>query len=191
MTEAEFETLLSFPVRVEAAELRAAGMLFLDRIVAASSYEASPLLRFAVQRFKYKKQQSYGKELGALLLEASEMILPSDDLVLCPVPLHWFRAFARGFNQSEVLARTVAEERGWTYASLLKRTRSTGHQAHRAHAERQAAVADAFSLTTDQLPLHVVLVDDIATTGSTLNACARVLKMAGVEYVEALVLAKG
>lgn len=191
MTEAEFLGLVSFPVRVETEELREAGLLFLDRIVAASSYEASPLLRFAVHRFKYKRQTSYARELGTILAEASLMILPSDDLTLCPVPLHWSREYTRGFNQSALLADTVGAERGWPVMHLLKRIHATGHQARRAHAERHAAMMNAFAITTNNLPLHAILIDDIATTGSTLDACAQVLKMAGVEYVEALVLAKG
>lgn len=191
VTEEEFSLLISFPVRTEAPELRAAGLLFLDRIVAASPYGASPLLQVAVRRFKYGRQRSYARELGAVLAEASEMIIPSDDLALCPVPLHWSRRFSRGFNQSELLARAVSEERGWPLASLLGRIRPTGHQAHRSHDARREALRGAFTLTQIKIPLHVVLVDDIATTGSTLDACAEVLKMAGVEYVEALVIAKG
>jgi ComF family protein len=191
MTEQEFLSLVSFPVRVEEAALRADGLQFLDRIVAASSYEASPLLRSAVHRFKYGRQQSYARELGTILAEASTMIVPSYDLTLCPVPLHWSRAFSRGFNQSDLLADAVSEERGWPVVSLLKRRRATGHQAHRSHADRRDALHEAFVLRRETLPLHVVLIDDIATTGSTLDACAEVLKMAGVEYVEALVIAKG
>jgi predicted amidophosphoribosyltransferase len=61
--------------------------------------------------------------------------------------------------------------------------RHTGHT--------RDALHEAFVLRRETLPLHVVLIDDIATTGSTLDACAEVLKMAGVEYVEALVIAKG
>lgn len=191
MTEEEFCTLVSFPVRTETEELRAAGLRFLDRIVAASSYEASPLLKAAVRRFKYGRQRSYERELGVILAEASEMIIPTDDITLCPVPLHWMRAFSRGFNQSVLLAQAVGDERGWEVRSLLRRRRATGHQAHRSHEARHAAVSGAFILHAKILPLHVVLVDDIATTGSTLDACAEVLKMAGVEYVEALVIAKG
>lgn len=191
MTEAEFETLVSFPVRTEAEELRASGLRFLDRIVAASSYEASPLLRSAVHRFKYGRQRSYAQELGAILLEASEMMDVTGETVLCPVPLHWTRTFERGFNQSELLADILSAERHWPLLKLLRRRRATGHQAHRSHEERHEAMRHAFVMTTAVAPEHVILIDDIATTGSTLDACAEVLKMAGVECVEALVIAKG
>ncbi len=191
MTEEEFGALITFPVRIETAELRAAGILYLDRIVAASSYESSPLLRFAVHRLKYGRQRSYAKELGTVIVEASEILSFSEDSVLCPVPLHWMRQCARGFNQSALLAEMVAEERGWPCVSLLKRVRATGHQAHRSHAERHRALSNAFHLKELFAPPHVVLIDDVATTGSTLDACAQVLKEAGVERVEALVIAKG
>jgi len=191
MTEKEFEALVSFPVRVEAEELRASGLLFLDRIVAAGSYEASPLLRSAVHRFKYDRQKSYAQELGAILLEASEMMEMTGETVLCPVPLHWTRTFERGFNQSDVLAQILGEERHCKVSPLLKRRRATGHQAHRSHEERHEAMRNAFAVTTSHLPERVILIDDVATTGSTLDACAEVLKMAGVDCVEALVMAKG
>ncbi len=191
MTEEEFGALVAFPVRTGTEELRAAGLRFLDGIVAASSYEASPLLRAAVHRLKYGRQRSYARELGAILLEASDRIVMTGEMVLCPVPLHWTRTFERGFNQSALLAEIISEERHWPVAHLLRRTRSTGHQAHRSHEERHSAMRDAFAITTLSVPEHVVLIDDIATTGSTLDACAEVLKMAGVEYVEALVIAKG
>lgn len=191
MTEEEFASLLTFPVRMETGELRASGIEYLDRLVAASSYESSPLLRFAVHRFKYGRQRSYERELGAILGEASEMIVASDDMVLCPVPLHWSRLCERGFNQSECLAKIVAEERGWPLTFLLRRTRATGHQAHRSHEDRHHALLDAFAVTESSLPPRVILIDDIATTGSTLDMCARTLKEAGVGCVEALVIAKG
>lgn len=191
MTEKEFLALTSFPVRWSTDYLRAAGLHHIDRVVAASSYEASPLLRAAVHRFKYGRMKSYGRELGMLLAEASEMISTTEETVLCPVPLHWSRLFQRGFNQSQLLAECVSDERGWTVMPLLRRVRSTGHQARRSHEERRSALVDAFRVTPSHVPSHVILIDDIATTGSTLDACAEVLKMGGAERVEALVVATG
>lgn len=191
VTETEFGALVSFPVRTGTVALRATGLRFLDRITAASSYEASPLLRTAVHRLKYGRQQAYARELGAILVEASDMLDANGEAVLCPVPLHWTRRFERGFNQSELLARIVSEERHLPLRCLLKRRRSTGHQAHRSHEERHAAMRNAFALAALTVPEHIILIDDIATTGSTLDACAEVLKKAGAERVEALVIAKG
>jgi ComF family protein len=192
MTEEEFGALVTFPVQMETDQLRASGVQFLDRLVAASSYESSPLLKAAMHRLKYGRQRAYERELGTILAEASLMIMPSDDMVLCPVPLHWTRERERGFNQSMCLARVIAEERQWPLALLLKRVRATGHQAHRSHSERHYALQDAFMIAEKmELPPRVILIDDVATTGSTLDICARVLKEGGVTSVEALVIAKG
>lgn len=137
--------------------------------------------------------------------------------VLCAVPLHWMRLFHRGYNQAELLAQTVAKGRGWPLIPLLRRTRPTGHQAWRKQGERTQAVRNAFEYCpegssffvlrfslraserrtkneqqkTNSVPRYVILIDDISTTGATLEDCARALKEAGVERVDALVVAHG
>lgn len=190
ITTQEERHLRSWPVVIETAELRGRGLKYIDRIVAASTYESSPLLRLAVRRFKYRRIPALQQELGALLVSASSL-LSTDVIVLCPVPLHWTRRFQRGFNQSELLATVVADAREWTVVDCLCRTRPTGHQARRSRVERLVAVKDAFACSIDRMPSCIVLIDDIATTGATLDACAKVLKEQGAERVEALVIAVG
>ena len=191
ITRKELRDMTTYPVRMTEEDLRKTGVLFLDSIVAASSYESSPLLRQAVHRFKYKRVRSLSVPLAGLLPSAA-IYLPDDpEIVVCPVPLHWSREYMRGFNQSALLAELVAGDCGWTSMSLLRRLRPTGHQAHRSHEDRHAAMENVFGLITPELPSHVVLVDDIATTGATLDACAKVLKEHGVVQVDALVLAQG
>ncbi|HVW66783.1 MAG TPA: phosphoribosyltransferase family protein [Candidatus Peribacteraceae bacterium] len=191
VTPEEERHLRSWPVVIEAAELRSRGVKSLDRIVAASTYESSPLLRLAIHRFKYRRVPALQRELGALLAAASALLTVTGDSVLCPVPLHWTRKFQRGFNQSALLAAIVAEECGWHLAHLLTRVRPTGHQARRSRAARLVAMKHAFACVMDNVPSHVVLVDDIATTGATLDACAKALKERGVKRVDALVVAVG
>lgn len=172
--------------------LQQRGVLNLDRLVTYGSYDAMPTLQNAVQTFKYKRVSSLGTFLGQLMVRATPLLHQERVPVLCPVPLHWSRHFARGFNQSTLLAETIAGVRGWNMRHLLVRSRPTGHQAWRTRAQRKVSVKDAFAVRGKlSLPYYVVLVDDIATTGSTLDACARVLKEAGVVRVEALVLAQG
>lgn len=191
ITTEEEQHLRSWPVVIEASELRGRGVKYLDRIIGASTYESSPFLRQAIHRFKYRRMPALRRALGALLVAASALLRVADDSVLCPVPLHWTRRFQRGFNQSLLLASIVADERGWVVADLLRRVRPTGHQARRSRAERLVAMKNAFACNADNVPSQVILIDDIATTGATLDACAKVLKERGAQRVDALVIAVG
>ena len=111
--------------------------------------------------------------------------------VVVPVPLHERRYRERGFNQAEVIGKLVAGRWSLAVADLLKRTKNTGHQTGRTREERLIAVKNAFQLKTkDQLPKAVLLVDDVWTTGATMNECCRVLKQNGVKRVWGLVLAR-
>lgn len=190
VTDRELQSLRSYPVIIDSVELRKNRVQHVDRIIAATTYQSSPDLREAVKRFKYHRVRDIHLQLGELMLPASSFFhLPADG-VLCPVPLHWSRRFTRGFNQSDLLAHIVANANGWTVRPLLKRTRPTGHQAHRAHEDRWRAVEGAFK-TIGSVPSHVILIDDVATTGATLDACAKALKESGAVHVDALVIAKG
>jgi predicted amidophosphoribosyltransferase len=111
--------------------------------------------------------------------------------ILCPVPLHWTREFSRGFNQAELLARVVSQKTGIPVVKLLKRKRPTGYQARRERSERKKSMIGVFTLIPNPNPNTVILIDDIMTTGATLDACARTLKDKGAERVYALVCAKG
>ncbi|NOS67011.1 MAG: ComF family protein [Candidatus Peribacteraceae bacterium] len=203
VTEAELRQLQSRPVILETAALRAQGLECVDRIVAVADYDAAPLLHRAVHTFKYKKVRGIGEVLGGILAETSSLLdaevtenyelrIKNYDPVLCPVPLHWRRKFARGFNQADVLADEVGRSRGWEVQNLLKRTRWTGSQVGRHRRERLIGVNDAFAIRPRmKIPEHVILVDDLSTTGATLDACAKVLKKSGVKKVEGLVIALG
>ena len=78
------------------------------------------------------------------------------------------------------------------YSNLLKRVRDTGHQAWRSREERLCSMLNAFTVRRGvTVPSHVILIDDIATTGATLDACAKALKSSGVQTVDAWVVARG
>lgn len=159
----------------------------LDRLVAAAAYKDVPLLHTAIHTFKYKRMRGMGKILGDILVRTAGEGSP----ILCPVPLHWLRRFSRGFNQSEILASHVARARRWDLAHLLRRVRWTGSQVGRRRRERLPAMTGAFRYCGGVPPPFVMLVDDLSTTGATLDACARELKRAGVQRVEGLVIALG
>ncbi|MBI3618722.1 ComF family protein, partial [Candidatus Peregrinibacteria bacterium] len=191
ITDDERRQLRAKPIILETAMLRSRGIQSLDRIVAAAMYDDVPLLKKAIHTFKFRRMRSLAPELGTMLVEASKVSWTDDHPVLCPVPLHWSRRFQRGFNQAEMLAQIVASARGIPVQSLVRRIRPTGHQTQRTREERLVAVRDAFRVDASPLPPFIVLIDDVTTTGATLDACAVALKRAGAQRVEGLVAAYG
>ena len=163
----------------------------LDSLHAARRYDDSDTVRTLIRRYKYGRERRLVSSLAGLLQEVWCTSGFPRDAVLVPVPLHWTRHFSRGFNQSDLLARALSSIVGHTVMPLLRRTRPTGHQAWRSGAERRAAMRTVFRCTSRNVPTHVVLVDDVATTCATLDACARELKHAGVHRVDAIVVALG
>lgn len=196
ITEDERKRLKLTPIRLDKQLLLKREIKNLDCLIAAGSYQDSPLLRKAIRSFKYKRMPQLGTELaehivrclpGLLLLPQRKNFTP----VLCPVPLHWTRSFHRGFNQAQILAQEIGKQKNWKVEELLKRTRRTGHQAWRKREERLHAVQNAFVCTSTAPAPCVLLVDDISSTGATLDACAKALKKVGVKHVVGLVVAYG
>jgi ComF family protein len=125
--------------------------------------------------------------VGADLLEEAE--------VLIPVPLHWRRMWARRFNQSATLARLIAEPQGIAVSyTALKRVKATPQQVGLSRSERAANVQGAFRVDpagrAEIARRHVVLVDDVLTSGATVDTCARALLRAGARQVDVLVFAR-
>ena len=114
--------------------------------------------------------------------------------VLIPVPLHRGRLWDRGFNQAQLLADYVGHQLAWPVASVLVRRKFTQPQFGLSKSSRQDNLEGAFCLRADQktalIGRTVLLVDDIVTTGATLNECAKILKQNGAKEVWGLVLAK-
>lgn len=112
-----------------------------------------------------------------------------------PVPIHWRKQWERGFNQSQLYAQQLASDLGfYLLLNLLVKTKSTRPQAQLSRAQRLQNVRDSVLISvTDpkRLPTEVILVDDVTTTGITLQECAKALKQAGVKKVVAIVLAHG
>lgn len=185
----------SIPVHDPRDVLRASGVAFLDSLVAAGTYDHAPLLRKAVHTFKYRRIPALHQALASLMTDAmhGHSPIPQGDVpVLCAVPLHWTREFQRGFNQAALLSSAISHTTGWHTVSLLRRVRPTGSQALRTRTERLTALLNAFSVRNGcSVPRCILLVDDIATTGSTLDQCAKPLKEAGAKWVGALVIARG
>jgi ComF family protein len=160
----------------------------LARVIAACVY-ARPLDRLLL-RFKFHGDLAAGRLLAQLMADAAADV-PRPD-VLVPVPLHSTRLRQRGYDQALELARPLARRFGLTLqSSLLVRRRGTAPQSELSALERRRNVRDAFAVSgTSTLPAHVVLIDDVMTTGATLHAAARALRRAGVQRVDAWVCAR-
>ena len=147
-------------------------------------------LRDVLHALKYDGRRSIGARLSRLMAIEARGVLDGADAVV-PVPLHRRRRRERGFNQAADLSRGL----GLPLVHALRRARPTPPQVGLSAEERLDNVRDAFALrrTFSLRTLRqrvVVLVDDVATTGATLEACARVLRMAGASEVRALTAAR-
>ena len=157
-----------------------------DRTRAIGPYDGA--LRAIVHALKYEGRRSLAGPLGELMRRRGGDILAGAACVI-PVPLHPSRRRERGFNQAVDLARQL----GLPVAGALTRIRATSAQTGLPAAQRHRNVRDAFAVTRAGETLAgatVVLVDDVSTTGATLEACARALKQAGVREIRALTAAR-
>ena len=159
-----------------------------DWSCAVDHYEGR--MKEIVHALKYDRRRSIAAPLGNLMRSAGARVLRDAEVVV-PVPLHPRREYQRGFNQADDLARHL----GLPVAPLLKRVVFTQPQIELPKEDRHRNVRDAFAHTPNPrspipVPFIVVLIDDVSTTGATLDACARVLKNAGVKEVRALTAAR-
>jgi len=150
--------------------------------------------RDLVLGFKHADRTEAAPAFGRWMARAGAEILADAELIV-PVPLHWTRLWRRRFNQSALLAKALAAETGITMIpDLLIRRRRTPSQGGLGPAGRVRNVRGAFAINPRQrgklAGRRVVLVDDVHTTGATLEACTRVLLRAGAGSVDALTLAR-
>jgi len=161
-------------------------------IVAA--YTLDENMRDLVHTFKYSRGVYMGRFLGSLMRDAFNdprlAALDLEEWSVCAVPLHKKRESVRYFNQSALLGKALAQDLKVPYGEYLKRVVNTPHQARLNRSEREKNVSKAFTLSKSLLTQKVFLVDDVFTTGATVNACARVLKQAGAEEVVVITLAR-
>jgi ComF family protein len=164
------------------------GLTEFDAAFSYGEYEGT--LRKLIHLFKYAGVSPLAPELGKLLSRALPRDLSVD--VIVPMPLHWRRRWQRGFNQSDLLAKAIAGRIGLPVARAVRRKRATPAQAGLTRAERRGNVAGAFAVRKRAAVegKHVLLIDDVLTTGATASACAAALKRAGARRVSVLTLAR-
>ncbi len=163
---------------------------FLDRLYGSYLYETP--VGSAVKAFKFDDIRALGEPL-AQLFDVNAMSRSKIDFI-APIPMHKSRVRSRGYNQSEILARKLAQKMDIDFSDeLLGRIRPTPPQSVQPTAQaRRSALSGAFELNSDSTGrisgMRILLVDDVFTTGSTVEAAAAILKTAGAKWVGAAAL---
>mgnify|MGYP001814255783 FL=1 len=146
-----------------------------------------------IHQLKFSQKIGHARSLGTLLAETSAEYIKKNGVPdgLLPVPLHRRRLRQRGFNQSSELARSLASR--WSCAVMLdevERRRKTESQTGLNAKQRKKNIRGAFTLASEVTFDHVLIIDDVVTTGSTVNELARLLKKTGVKRVGVLSVAR-
>jgi ComF family protein len=177
------------------------GILSMEAIADPPAYHrARAAVRFdeisraLVHALKYGDRLDLAPMMGRWLYQAGREILAEAD-ALVPVPLHWRRNWARRFNQSAMLAAAVSAESGVpVVADVLKRVKATAQQVGLSRSERAANIQGAFRVPKEHkaavVGRRLIVVDDVLTSGATVEGCARALLRAGAANVDVLVFAR-
>lgn len=164
------------------------GLRGFDAAYCFGAYEGK--LRDLIHLYKYGRVQTLARILGDYMASA----LPLDQRfdALTPIPLHWRRQWQRGFNQSELLARTLSKRSAIPVIQALRRVRSTATQAGLSNTARRLNMTRAFRCGRPDAVAgkRILLIDDVMTTGSTAAACAAALKRARATNVALLTVAR-
>jgi competence protein ComFC len=168
---------------------------YLDQVHIASFYSNHILARL-IDLYKFHYQQHLGEILAKLAIDYIKKNKLTDtlvDFIIIPLPLHQRRYLERGFNQSQILAQTIADFFNLTCINdAIIRTKYTKHQTKLNMNKRLINIAGVFSVINKQkiIGKKILLVDDVITTGASLNEAAKVLWQNGAIKVIGLVLAK-
>ncbi len=172
----------------------------LDGLWSLGAFEG--VLRTSIQKLKYKWITEQADILMDQMIRHLSDTFPlfleeirqdrGEGWIVVPVPLHWKRQNWRGFNQSALIGKKLAAALQIPYVEVLKRTKNTTSQTHFDAEQRHQNIHKAFSLqpTNYHLQPNILLIDDVWTTGSTLQECCLVLKKAGVQKVWAITIAR-
>ena len=143
----------------------------------------------AIKALKFKRQLFYAPAFAEVLC-AGRKHLPKDIDSVLPVPLHWSRKMKRGFNQASELAKPVADDLDLELVRRVRRCKATPFQSGLGAAERRRNLKQAFVVRSRMTTRHVLIVDDVVTTGATLTELGKVLLRNGVQKVSALTVAR-
>jgi len=166
-------------------------------VVSVGKYQ-NVILRNAVHALKFSGVKEIAEPLGDMLIKSILQALSSylSEFTLVPLPLHSIRKRERGFNQAELLTQKIAEKLLLPYQEILIRTRATKPQAkidHKTENLRKENVAKAFAINpvVTHIPEKIIIIDDVATSGATLEEAAKTLHNAGAKEVWGTVICRG
>ncbi len=147
-----------------------------------------------ILKFKHSDATFLGKQLAQWMYRVGETLLKKADLII-PVPIHFFKRLKRKYNQTEILATYLAKLSEKTYEPrILRKNNPSRSQEGLTKLQRKENVKDSFEIDKKYAPLlkekTVVLVDDVLTTGATVNECARILKKHGAKSIFVLTIAR-
>jgi len=159
-----------------------------DQACSFGFYEGK--LRKLIHVFKYGSVPTLSAPLAGYLMSAMPFNHQADLIV--PVPMHWWRRYRRGYNQAHLLAKDLAQRTGLPMVNAVTRSRHTPPQAGLSDHQRRHALSNVFAVSrpSSVKDRHVLLIDDVFTTGATASACGRALKRAGAAAVTVLTLAR-
>lgn len=152
------------------------------------------VLRDLIHKFKYKNRDYLSRFLGKLLkdtIQKHKELIDVDYII--PVPMHWFKKLLRGYNQTELLALNISKYYGKAVLNnSLIRTKYTNSQIKLKKEERMGNIKGCFSVKYRETLKNkrVLLVDDVCTTGATINECSKALKKAGASKIYAVAVAR-
>lgn len=160
-------------------------------VCVATSYQ-STVVKKLIKSFKYHGLTGLSEICGELIYQRIKDADLPRDIIAVPVPLHRFKYNKRGFNQSELIARYLSRRLNIPGADVLVRTKNTKNQVGLQRSERLGNMVDAFRCIDEEFIFgkNILLIDDVFTTGATLNECARVLKQAGAKRIHAAVVTR-
>lgn len=160
---------------------------FIDGVFIA--YKYNPNIERIIEELKYKYNYSIGKDIAKLILDqiSIDNIINNNPTLILPVPIHSKKRNLRGFNQTEVIAKNIIEQANNPYlytSNILKRTRNTKTQVGMKKFEREKNLVNAFDIDTYELkrirkkiiPKNIIILDDIYTTGTTMEYCAKLIR---------------
>lgn len=159
-----------------------------ERVLACFAYDGA--VKELIHNFKYKDVSSLADSFA---LEISELLKDCKDYVVCPVPLSSSRKRWRGFNQSEIIARKLSQKTGLCFGEFLGRGKSRFTQVQAGSKQkRKQNIKGVFYLKKEgEVPKNIILVDDVVTSGATVEEATKVLKRAGAEKVVVTAVAMG
>lgn len=161
---------------------------YFDELISLANYQMP--IDYLITQFKFQRKLAFGHTLGQLLIKKISLLQHKPESII-PIPLHPKRLRQRGYNQAAILAHTISKRLNLPInLNNVRRIIDTKPQADLLAKDRKRNVKHAFQITNPIQHKHIALVDDIVTTGNTINELSRVFKKAGVKRITVWCLAR-